>query len=79
MFARDCWVAVSEELGGELEPADLVDRGGCGAAEPVRGDVGDARLFHDVSELSADVIRGVRGADARGEQQSFRVDEPDPS
>ncbi|MBG9887303.1 hypothetical protein ABE10_12360 [Bacillus toyonensis] len=76
VLAGDGGVAVAEELRGELESSDVVDGGGGGAAEPVRGDVFNAGLVHDVTELAADVVRRVRCSDAGGEQQCLRADEP---
>lgn len=68
---------MSEKFGGELQSPDLVDRGRCGAAEPVRSDVGHSCLVHHVAELSADVVRRVRSSDASGKQQHVRVGKTD--
>lgn len=67
-----------EQLGRELEATDLVDRSGRRAAEPMRGNVGNTCAVHHVAELSSDVVRRMRSADAGREQQRVRVREPDP-
>ena len=75
MLAGDGGVAVTEELRGKLESPDIVDRSGRGTTEPVRGDVFDAGLVHDIPQLTSDVIRRVRCSDTSCEQQRLRADE----
>lgn len=76
---RDPGVGVSEEFGGEVDASGVVDRGGSGAAEAVRGDAGQAGLLHHVAKAAADVVRRQRASATVAEQQRIWVDrEPLP-
>lgn len=66
---------MSEELGGELQSPDLVDRGRCGSTEPMRGNVRYSGLLHHIAELPADIVRRVRRPNTSGEQQRVRMRE----
>ena len=76
---RDPGVGVSEEFGGKVDASCLVDRGGSGAAEAVRGDAGQPGFLHHVAQTAADVVRCQRVAAAVAEQQRIWVDREPPS
>lgn len=64
---RDPRVGVPEEFRGEERALSVIDDGGHGPTEAVRGDVLDSGVVRHVAQEPADVVRRVRSGDPRTE------------